>query len=254
MAATNARSDARFQARRRGGVRMRQEIGHLPSKHLYGALICIVVMVVAAAGLAGCSSSESAATSTPAPTAEPTPAPTTGDTPTSTPGGGLPISSPSQFYSLTVSVSPSGSGTVTYPGSNLAAGTEAVLTAAPATGYAFDYWSGDASGTSISTTLNMESNRSVTAYFVPNTVRSMLVTPASASMETRRVQRFKAVATYSDGSTADVTNRVTWRSSNPSVATIASSGQAIGISAGSVVITATMGSARGVASLTVTAS
>lgn len=119
------------------------------------------------------------------------------------------------------------------PGSNLAAGTEAVLTAAPATGYAFDYWSGDASGTSISTTLNMESNRSVTAYFVPNTVRSMLVTPASASMETRRAQRFKAVATYSDGSTADVTNRVTWRSSNPTVATIASSGQAIRVSAGS---------------------
>lgn len=210
---------------------MRQTIDHLPLKHLYGALICIVVMVVAAAGLAGCNTSESAATSTPAPTAEPTPAPTTGDTPTSTPGGGLPISSPSQFYSLTVSVSPSGSGTVTL--CNLAAGTEAVLTAAPATGYAFDYWSGDASGTSISTTLNMESNRSVTAYFVPNTVRSMLVTPASASMETRRAQRFKAVATYSDGSTADVTNRVTWRSSNPTVATIASSGQAIRVSAGS---------------------
>lgn len=95
------------------GDGMRQAIGHWPSNHLYGALICIVVMVVAAAGLAGCSSSESAATSTPAPTAEPTPAPTTGDTPTSTPGGGLPISSPSQFYSLTVSVSPSGSGTVT---------------------------------------------------------------------------------------------------------------------------------------------
>ncbi len=124
----------------------------------------------------------------------------------------------------------------------------------PATGYVFDYWSGDASGTSISTTLNMESSRSVTAYFVPNTVRSMLVTPASASMGTRRAQRFQAVATYSDGSTADVTNTVTWRSSNPSVATIASSGQAIGMSAGLVVITATMGSARGVASLTVTAS
>jgi len=143
---------------------------------------------------------------------------------------------------------------VTYPGSNLAAGTEAVLTAVPSAGYAFDYWSGDASGTSTSTTINMESNRSVTAYFVPNTVRSMLVTPASASMETRRAQRFKAIATYSDGSTADVTNSVIWRSTNPSVATIASSGQAIGISAGSVVITATMGSARGVASLTVTAS
>lgn len=143
---------------------------------------------------------------------------------------------------------------MTNPGSSLAAGTEAVLTAFPSAGYAFDYWAGDSSGTSISAVITMESNRSVTAHFVPNSVRSIQVTPTTASIETRRTSLFKAMATYSDGTTADLTNHVTWGSSSPSVATVAPGGQAMGISAGRVIIRATLGPVRGWASLTVTPS
>lgn len=143
---------------------------------------------------------------------------------------------------------------MTNPGSSLAAGTEAVLTAFPSAGYAFHYWAGDSSGTSISTVITMDSNRSVTAHFVPNSVRSIQVTPTTASIETRRTSLFEAMATYSDGTTADLTNHVTWGSSSPSVATVAPGGQAMGISAGRVIIRATLGPVRGWASLTVTPS
>ena len=54
------------------------------------------------------------------------------------------------MFSVTVSVTPSGFGTValTPPGGSYAAGTTVILTAVPAPGYRFDGWDGDASGVS----------------------------------------------------------------------------------------------------------
>jgi hypothetical protein len=70
-------------------------------------------------------------------------------------------------YVLTTNVSPSNSGSVTlnpasetYPN-----GTVVTATAAPASGYEFDHWSGDASGTSTSVTVTMNSAKSITANF-----------------------------------------------------------------------------------------
>jgi hypothetical protein len=70
-------------------------------------------------------------------------------------------------YTLTVTVSPAGSGTVTqdpdlaqYP-----AGTVVTLTADPNAGWEFSHWSGAASGTEEETTVTMNADRSVTAYF-----------------------------------------------------------------------------------------
>lgn len=68
-------------------------------------------------------------------------------------------------YTLSVSISPSVAGSVIPPLGEFVAGTEVVLTAVPSPGYAFDYWSDDASGTSPTISITMDSDKSVTAHF-----------------------------------------------------------------------------------------
>lgn len=84
-------------------------------------------------------------------------------------------------YSLSVSVDPSGAGSVTLtpPGGNYPSGTVVTLKAVPAPGYSFDHWSGDASGTSLTTTITMESDKSVGAHFTA-TASTEWMTPISA--------------------------------------------------------------------------
>jgi uncharacterized repeat protein (TIGR02543 family) len=74
-----------------------------------------------------------------------------------------------EIYSLSVSVDPAGTGTVTAapPGGSYPAGTLVTVTAVPAMGYKFDHWSGDASGTSSTVTITVDKNTSVTAHFKP---------------------------------------------------------------------------------------
>lgn len=73
-------------------------------------------------------------------------------------------------YTLTTSV-PSGGGRidVTPVSSNgsYASGTVVTLLAITDQDHAFDSWGGDASGINTTTTILMNSNKSVTAYFVP---------------------------------------------------------------------------------------
>ena len=71
------------------------------------------------------------------------------------------------FYTLTVNVSPSGSGSVTVvPLKNNYVNPEQVtLTAQPGVDYAFIGWSGDASGSTNPLTITMNSNKSITAVF-----------------------------------------------------------------------------------------
>jgi len=71
-------------------------------------------------------------------------------------------------YTLTTTVSPAGTGSVAkspdlaqYP-----AGTVVTLTATASAGYQFSHWSGDAAGTSATTTVTMNANKAVTANFV----------------------------------------------------------------------------------------
>ncbi|MCJ7426158.1 MAG: hypothetical protein MUO17_03355 [Dehalococcoidales bacterium] len=71
-----------------------------------------------------------------------------------------------QTYTLTTSVSPSGAGSVSPSGGEYDAGSSVSLSATANSGYAFDYWSGSASGTSPSTTIVMDSDKSVIANFV----------------------------------------------------------------------------------------
>jgi uncharacterized protein YoxC len=70
-------------------------------------------------------------------------------------------------YNLSVSVSPQGSGSVSSYGGQYTAGTSVTLTATPASGYIFGHWAGDASGSTPTITITMNSNKSVVAYFSP---------------------------------------------------------------------------------------
>ena len=83
---------------------------------------------------------------------------------------------------------------------------------------------------------------------------SIVITPATASIATGQSQPFTASGIFSDGSTTDITNSVTWNSSAASVATVDALGLATGVSAGAANITASSGSVTSSpAVLTVTA-
>lgn len=81
--------------------------------------------------------------------------------------GEIPVATTS--YNLATSVSPSGAGSVSPPSGQYTSGTSVTLTATPASGYTFDYWSGDASGSSPTITITMDSNKSIVAHFSPVT-------------------------------------------------------------------------------------
>ncbi|MUK36720.1 hypothetical protein GNP82_03940 [Aliivibrio fischeri] len=69
-------------------------------------------------------------------------------------------------------------------------------------------------------------------------VASIQITPASANVVEGNTQQYLAMATYTDSSTADVTNSVSWTSSVPALATINTQGLATGVSVGEVRISA----------------
>ncbi len=96
--------------------------------------------------------------SAPAPTVMPQPTP--GATPE-------PIATTVPTYSLSVSVEPAASGTVTslLSGGVYVAGTNVTLTALPAPGFAFDHWSGDVSGAEVAVVVTMDGDRALTAHF-----------------------------------------------------------------------------------------
>ena len=86
----------------------------------------------------------------------------------------------------------------------------------------------------------------------PAVLSSIAVSPANASIAKGRTQQFTATGMYSDGSSQNVTNSVTWTSSNPAIAAISSAGMASGMAIGNSTIQAALGSATGSAILTVT--
>jgi hypothetical protein len=72
-------------------------------------------------------------------------------------------------YALTASVSPSGGGTVSPSGTSWRnSGQSVPVTAAPAADYSFLNWSGDLSGSTNPTSINMNGPKSVTANFSQN--------------------------------------------------------------------------------------
>ncbi|MBZ5642597.1 MAG: choice-of-anchor D domain-containing protein [Acidobacteriia bacterium] len=83
---------------------------------------------------------------------------------------------------------------------------------------------------------------------------SIAVTPASPSIPAGTTQQFTATGTYSDSSTANITNSVTWTSGTLTTATINSTGLATTVAVGTSLIQATMASISGSTTLAVTPS
>ncbi len=96
------------------------------------------------------------------------------------------------------------------------------------------------------------SNYWVDVAFKPaSTLSSISVTPANASIAAGSTQQFTATGTYSDGSTANITNQVVWSSSNTAVATMNSTGLATAVAGGNSTIKAVSGSFTGSTTLSV---
>jgi len=95
--------------------------------------------------------------------------------------------------------------------------------------------------TNISASLANVSQTTSLSVTVP-TIVSIAVTPVGLTLGIGINQQFVATATYSDGSSDDLSSAVTWTSSTPAVATVNNSGLVTTVAAGSSTITATVGS------------
>ncbi|HEX3474561.1 MAG TPA: Ig-like domain-containing protein, partial [Kofleriaceae bacterium] len=119
---------------------------------------------------------------------------------------------------------------------------------------------GVATGLAVGTTritASREARTGTTMLTVTDAVLvSIAVTPFVASVPAGRTQALTATGTFSDATTRELTDEVTWASSMPAVAQISnadgSRGVATGLVAGTTSITATLGDIAGTATLTVT--
>ena len=93
----------------------------------------------------------------------------------------------------------------------------------------------------------------VTSPAVPLTVENVTsidVEPAApANLTVGATQQFTATATFTDGSTEDISTQVTWTSDTVATATISSAGLATGVAAGTANITAAIGNVTSTAVL-----
>jgi hypothetical protein len=93
----------------------------------------------------------------------------------------------------------------------------------------------------------------ITAVVSTSVVVSIAVGPASSSIPLGfQQQQFSAIGTFSDGSQQDITDTVSWATTQPPVATIDSSGLATTLQIGATDVTAALGSATGSATFNVT--
>jgi len=72
---------------------------------------------------------------------------------------------PTLRYTLSVSVGPPGTGSVSTSGGEYESGAQVVLIASPTSGYTFDRWSGSASGSTPAVMITMDSDKSIIANF-----------------------------------------------------------------------------------------
>jgi uncharacterized protein YjdB len=172
----------------------------------------------------------------PAPTPAPAPAPTLAPT-------------PATKYTLTVSVDPTNSGTVvlspSQPPDGYDARTEVKLTATSSDDemYAFDHWNLDASGTTSTTEVIMDSDKSIAAIFIELRVDKVIISPVSLTLEKTETRQLGLKVLDTNGK--EVTDReVFWDPSNPFVADVVG-GLVTGHNMGTAQITATVDGVEG---------
>lgn len=83
------------------------------------------------------------------------------------------------------------------------------------------------------------------------TLKSISITPANVSIPVSETQQLTATGVYSDGSSQNLTNSVTWSSSNSAVASVGNGGLVSSLSAGTTTIQATSGTLSGSTTITV---
>lgn len=83
------------------------------------------------------------------------------------------------------------------------------------------------------------------------TLSSIVVTPATASIQAGQTQQFTATAKYSDGSTTNVSSTATWTVSSASIASMSNAGLATAIAEGSASVMASLDGINGSAALIV---
>jgi hypothetical protein len=105
--------------------------------------------------------------------------------------------------------------------------------------------------TSVQATSGAISSSTNLTVVPPPTLVSIAVTPANIAIVAGVNQQYLATGTYSDGTTQNLTNLVTWVSGNPAVATISNAGLATAASPGTTSIQAASGSITGSTGLTV---
>ena len=105
----------------------------------------------------------------------------------------------------------------------------------------------------ISGTIKGTANLTVDTPNPGATLQSIAVTPANPSVPVNTTQQFVATGSYSDGSSRDLSTRVTWSSSAAGTATIDVNGLATTVAAGTTTISAGLNGVQGSTTLTVTA-
>jgi len=105
-------------------------------------------------------------------------------------------------------------------------------------------------------TARFEGVRGTTSATVTSaTLDGITVAPGTATVSVRGVQAFAATGAFSDGSTLDITDEVTWSSTDRSVADVSnaagSRGEATGFAPGTTAVRASRSGVRGEATLTV---
>ncbi|AGC45330.1 hypothetical protein MYSTI_04029 [Myxococcus stipitatus DSM 14675] len=92
----------------------------------------------------------------------------------------------------------------------------------------------------------------LTVTVPPPVLKSIQVTPATASVAIGATRQFTAKGTYDNGSVADVTNTATWSTSESTVATVNATGLGTGVATGGpATLTATLAGVSGTAQLSV---
>jgi ribosomal protein L21E len=135
-------------------------------------------------------------------------------------------------------------------GSAWTSATPAVATVSATTGVA----AGASVGSSVITAAFGSKTASATLTVVPVALTAIAVLPANPSIGGGATQQFTAMRTFNNGSTSDITATSTFASATPAVATVnATTGLAVGLTAGKSLITATFGALSGSTTLTVTA-
>jgi hypothetical protein len=124
-------------------------------------------------------------------------------------------------------------------------GTIVTLTAVPNAAppiAEFGSWSGctPTPPTNPSCSFTMTANKTVTATFRPLVTGVTLKAISTSTLAVGGVRQLAAVATFTDGSTQDVTTQALWTSSNTSVATVSATGAVIGKAFGNTSVMGTL--------------